>query len=167
MIEDRNKDESIKREIAISDFYKSLLRGFNKEAYKYSMAYGKETPFDEILFWYDGDISIDFYGITFLKESMKLRFWCHTYSDEEETNFFIKSMKINGKYEIARRHMGTIKDCGEYIDITVCGIENVAYKDISTIDLIIEVHTAGYEPKFTRELQIVCNTCFEIYMVKR
>lgn len=132
-------DEVLKREIVLNSFLQSHLKGLDEEKDKHLFVYDSETLFDDIPLYYDGDVNVNFCGVEFSKDCLTLKFYCFT-MEEENTDIYIKNLKVNGQTMVNRKFMGSVNNCEyDYIYSYVRGTPGVAYADFSMIELELEV----------------------------
>lgn len=101
----------------------------------------QDEEFEDITIYDDNDVQVDFCGIEFndLMEQITLNIWCDNSSDEEK-NFWIDDVKVNGISHCSIEKLGELEECdSDYFEFVIEEVDDIDYDEIRTIEFIVEV----------------------------
>ena len=168
-----NKYDAYEERSDLADLLRSLIIDIDDDD---EISEGDETDelhttfddFEDITFWDENNIRIDFCGLEFMYDNeLKIKFW-----DDNESGqvikLFAKDICINGNLEETFSSFHTLKD-GEhgYAYFNVMDITSVDYDDIKSIDLSVEIDDEECDAIYeTMHIHIDCDTDNETFCVK-
>ena len=122
--------------------------------------------FEDITFWDDHDVRIDFCGLEFDDEEVSIKF-CDTNHRDETIKLFAMNIRVNGVLEEDFSSFHTLESGDyDYALFNVSDITNTSYEDIHQIDLAVEIDDDGCSALYkTKNIHIECNTYDETFKV--
>lgn len=125
-----------------------------------------EEEFEDITFFDNGDIRIDFCGVEFDSDddTVKLKFWIDSNSDQD-FNIYAKDLTINGELHETFSSIAEISSYDSdfyYLDIS--DVEDIEYFDIDSIHFSVEIDDEDNEALFETDfIKITCDTICETF----
>lgn len=122
--------------------------------------------FEDITFFDNGDIRIDFCGVEFDsdEDTVKLKFWIDSNSDQD-FNIYAKDLTINGELHEIFSSIAEISSYDSdfyYLDIS--DVEDIEYFDIDSIHFSLEIDDEDNEALFETDFfKITCDTICETF----
>lgn len=129
-----------------------------------------EEEFEDITFFDNGDIRIDFCGVEFDSDddTVKLKFWIDSNSDQD-FNIYAKDLTINGELHETFSSIAEISSYDSdfyYLEIT--DVDDVEYFDIDSIHFCVEIDDEDNEALFETDfIKITCDTICETFEAQK
>ena len=98
-----------------------------------AIQYERGDVFEDVDIYNEEDVIVQFCGVEFYSSYVELSLWCDS-SRDETTNFFIKSLLVNGNSIMHLDFVGAIDEWDSgYLEIDIYGDEDFDYDEIKLI----------------------------------
>ena len=126
-----------------------------------------EDEFEDVTFYEENDIKIEFCGVEFYSDSLTLKFWVDSDRDEDNT-LYAKQLKINGSLVETFKHIGSISSCDcDYLELELDDFGDEDISDVRTIEFSVEIDDEDNDGLFdTPSVLICCDTDEETFSFK-